>query len=146
VAHLGGLAVPLFGCDASIITPGPGGGGGGHHSVNWVPVGTPGNGGNGGGVFWLEVGGNLQIIAPGAIRANGQAGSIGIPGGVGQYGTGGGGGGAGGVIVILVRGTITITGTLQANGGIGGPGAGVPGTSGGTGGTGGNGYILVRQI
>ncbi|HEY7519232.1 MAG TPA: hypothetical protein VIE36_13140 [Methylomirabilota bacterium] len=81
-----------------------------------------------------------HLVAAGGVsggRAYGEArlvplvGGSGGGGGASQQGaTGSGGGGGGGALLLASSGTMTVSGTLAANGGAGGPSTGPPGGSG----------------
>lgn len=119
---------------------------GGAGATTYTVAGTAGtNGGGGGGGF-----GN-NSSAPGgdggsSVGSNGNAvsnGTAGSGGGAGNYG--------GGVIILLVGGKLTITGTMDCSGGAGGAGGANPGVSspvfgggaGGGAGGGGGGRIFI---
>jgi len=96
---------------ATCCSAGPQGGGGGGYGLagaaNLWGV-TAGNTGLGGGVY----GSNLLTPLVGGSGGGGGAGAAALDG---FYGTGGGGGG--GAILIAVSGTVTLTGSILANGG-----------------------------
>ncbi len=82
------------------------------------------SGGGGGGALQISAAGTLTVA--GAITASGGAGGTSncasggcAPGPNHTFGGGGGGGGAGGTIV-LEAGTVTVSGSTTANGGVGG--------------------------
>lgn len=104
----GGTGAGANGASGQIIYyggPGPGGGAGNY----------------GGGVVLIYVGGNFELS--GAINCNGLNG--GQPGvNSGRYAASGGGGG-GGSIYIVHKGTQTVTGNLEVNGGTGGNAGGI---------------------
>jgi len=115
---------PLYG--------GCGGGAGGNNTT-----GPLGEGGGGGGAIQIASNGTLQI-----------SGSVTVPGAGGQHGNEGAGGGGSGGALLLEAPTVTVTGTVAANGGGGGGGDadgsdgqdGLPGlTAAAGGGAGGNG-------
>lgn len=123
---------------------GANGGAGGNASTSGIsgagggagnPGGAPYNGGSTGstgtgGFLALVVGGNLTIGASGVISSDGSDGGDGGPNG--PY-PGGGGASGGGRVVVLYGGTLSNSGSVQANGGDGGPPAGQPGGAGGAG-------------
>ena len=125
---------------------GGGGGGGGYYSQPATggaggrgTIFTGGSGGGGGGWAYATGGtGTYEVSAP-------AAGS----GGTGAGGVGGNLSGVGGLLILIVRGNITINGTLSSNGATGGtgtsPGEG-PGSnyqSGGGGGSGGGRIMII---
>ncbi len=111
---------------------GPGGGGGGRE-LNQIPGGGGGFG-TSGGTFNGVAGGNTYGSDNHMPLLGGSGG-----GGYGSYnGTGSGGGGGGGAILIAASGTITINGTIYANGGYANPGGG--------GGSGGAIHLLATAI
>ncbi len=95
---------------ADYVRGGCRGGNGGRSSA-----GAGGTGGNGGGSVYLISGGMIMIA--GEINASGGGGNG------GRNKAGGGGGGSGGMIVLDAP-TVTVSGTLFANGGGGGEGGG----------------------
>jgi hypothetical protein len=132
----GALGVPVSTIYSYINIP-PFGGGSGASAL----VGDT-NGGGGGGSFAIYAGGNITIPAGASVIANGQDA---INNTTSSNGNGSGGGG-GGLIVLLTKGTITIAGTLSANGGKGSNGlrpSGAGSTRGGGGGGGGGVICLV---
>lgn len=122
-----------------VTMPGAGGaGGGGGEGGSYAPS-TGGNGaagGRGGGGLLMCIGGNFTFTA-GTINASGSNGSNGTNGSNSPNtsgasgGGGGGGGGAAGFINVVVKGTVSNSGTFTVTGGSGG--------NGGTGSNGGNG-------
>jgi hypothetical protein len=102
-------------------------------------------GGEGGGSFTLLARGTLTVTSTGIVRANGASSISPNTAGLGVVG---GGGGAGGVLLMLAKSTLTIEGSLQANGGNGGDGVdGNGGNAEGGGGGGGGGLIhLVSSV
>ena len=118
-----------------------------------------GGGGGGGGGAFCSNGGNgtaasSEIGGAGGIGpiGGGGGGGAGNPGGAGGAGGSGGGNGStggtgvGGLLIIIVRGNVTITGTISSNGSAGSNGGGpYPGwsTSGGGGGSSGGGRIII---
>ncbi len=96
---------------------------------NWCGSGV---GGRGAGYLLMEIGGNYTFGASSVIRAIGAVGGNGCT----NYDTGGGGGGAGGTVIVLVRGTISDSGTYTLTGGAGGNGGGVNSSAGANSGTG----------
>lgn len=119
----GGIAVYATGW----VDGGGGGGGAGNPGGNAgtsYGTGQSGQAGGlgGGGTILLIVKGNLTIGAAGVISADGGNGGSAGNGVVGAAcGAGGAGGGAGGgSIVIAYVGTLSNSGTIQANGGAGG--------------------------
>lgn len=99
------------------------------------------NGGGGGGSFAVYASGSISVSAAGLISANGADGVNTAP----TANANGAGGGAGGLIVLLSKGTITINGTLKANGGLGSAGFSTLSTGSirGGGGGGGGGVICL---
>jgi hypothetical protein len=125
---------------------GGGGGGGGYYSQPAAggagsrgTIFTGGSGGGGGGWAYATGGtGTYEVSAP-------AAGS----GGTGAGGAGGNSSGVGGLLILIVRGNITINGTLSSNGATGGTGTS-PGEgpnanyqSGGGGGSGGGRIMII---
>lgn len=129
------------GAPASVPSTDGGGGGAGNPGGNGgsgnSPGGAGGAGGSGtGGLLVLMVRGNLTIGSGAVISSNGANGGYGGSGGASPDG-GGGGGSGGGRIIVLYAGTLSNSGTIQANGGSGGSGAG---------GAGGAGAQTIEQI
>ena len=90
---------------------GAGGGAGG----NYAGGDAGGAGGRGGGGLYIECAGALNFASPFVINATGVA------GGNGTANNSGGGGGGGGGTVLMLYGSLTAnTGTISANGGVGG--------------------------
>ncbi|MBI5641303.1 MAG: hypothetical protein HZA17_12850 [Nitrospirae bacterium] len=135
---------------------GPGGGNTGNFSTNPTPSYAYSSGGGGGGYGFAGTnGGGHSTYAPGGIAGGtygnsrvlpvmGGSGGAGGPGSpvTGFVHTGGAGGGGGGVVVIASSGTITVTGSITANGG---RGANSSGTHGGQGGGGSGGAIKLMS-
>jgi hypothetical protein len=135
-------------------TPGPGGYGGGdgaYFSVNLANNGGvglgPGGGTGGDGIAPLaEPGGGVLISVPELRPLRGGS------GGGGGYSTsagncsGGGGGGGSGAILIAANGTVTINGTVRANGAAGGSVSNSGCARGGSGGSGGAIRIIANSI
>ena len=110
---------------------------------------VPAPGGDGGGAVWIVSESEILVGARGLVLAAGAGGGGGP---INVVGGGGGGGGSGGLIGLGAP-TVTVGGTLAANGGAGGGGGGdtgegspgnigtntLVGSTGGTGGTGGGG-------
>ena len=119
-----------------------GGGGGGGGAGGYCS-----NGGSGDAAIF-EIGGRGGSAGNGG-GGGGGAGSAAGAGGSGASGGpsgGGGGNGGGGLLIIIVRGNVTITGTISSNGGNGGNGGGPssPGPSaGGGGGSSGGGRLII---
>lgn len=115
---------------------GAGGGGGGGFASSGAGGGSPYvSGGGGGGTY-----GNERVLP--AIGGSGGGGA----GGTNTY-VGGGGGGGGGAIVIASSGTITVNGSIIANGGVGAGTSTTSGnSSGGGGGTGGSIRLIANTI
>ena len=89
-----------------------------------------------GGTLIICVGGNLTIGGSAVISANGTAGGVANQATSGHITTGGAGSG-GGRVIIVYAGTLSNSGTIQANGGAGGVGSGGSvNQSGGAGGAG----------
>jgi hypothetical protein len=116
------------GAGSSVVSPsggtglGPGGGGGGIASGN-ASNQRPGGGGFGS-IGGTAVGGTpapagSSYGVPTLIPLIGGSGGGG--GAINACGEGGGGGGGGGAIFVASSGTITVTGTIAANGGAGSP-------------------------
>ncbi|MGH7404527.1 MAG: DUF2341 domain-containing protein [Candidatus Methylomirabilales bacterium] len=129
-------------------TGGKGGGGGGASDA------TPG-GGAGGGFATTGARGSTDVDAGYGGDVHGTAQLVPLAGGSGGAGgapdvditsahRGGGGGGAGGAIQIYATGSVTLTGTITAQGGNGGNGYTSGGSSGGGGG-GSGGAILLQS-
>ena len=129
------------------ILNGSGGGGGGSTDSGG------GAGGDGGGGVWLHATTIFFINSSGTITVNGAAGRNGLNTvSQNQHAGGGGGGGSGGGILIKLdhpKAALTITGTLNANGGNGGNGGNAlfhlfnTNYGGGGGGGGGGGRIKI---
>ena len=127
-----------------------GGGGGGSGAPNTNVAGTGGRGtifaGGAGGCGGFGFGGATEPTSLfEASRSNGSpinsgAGGAGNPSSIGQ-GTAAGIG-VGGLLILIVRGSITITGMISSNGAVGGNGTG-PATGGGSGGGSGGGRIII---
>jgi hypothetical protein len=115
--HTAAVGVP------AVIRGGCGGQRGGDQGGGGGGAGDGGDGGRGGGGVWLVARGAVVVEAGGAVSAAGAGGAG------GEEHAGGGGGGAGGMIRIGAP-TVTIAGTVAANGG-GGGGGGVQFTRGG---------------
>lgn len=157
---------------SNIDAPGTGGGRGGTNAVDGSGGGAAGGGGSGG-FYGSSLGMTAAGNGTGGLGTNGVAGvtvtsgfgsesdfrnsiSGGVGGGAGGSGDDGGGGGSyvlggdggagGGAIRIYARGTISVTGSILANGGIGANGASSTlfdgGGGGGGGGSGGAIYLL----
>jgi len=129
---------------AGIFCCGGGGGGGGAN-------GGPGNGGAGGSgtIFAGGGGGGGAQVNTSATSATFEAGGAGTPGSGGggagnPVGSGAtaGGIGVGGLLILIVRGSVTINGTISNNGAIGGSATTSPG-SGGGGGSGGGRIMII---
>ena len=99
------------------------------------------NGGGGGGSFAVYASGNISVPSTGSVSANGADGVNTVP----TANASGAGGGGGGLIVLVSKGTITIDGTLNANGGLGSSGFNTisTGATRGGGGGGGGGVICL---
>jgi len=81
-----------------------------------------GNGGRGGGALLIEVGGALNMTATNAVSVSGSTGLTGsTTGSPSTYCAGGGGGGAGGFLMLLYNTLVSVSGTVTATGGAGGP-------------------------
>jgi hypothetical protein len=110
-------------------------------------------GGGGGGAGYVAAGAAGKGAGPGGGGpAYGTASLLPLAGGSGGGGggaaapnTGGGGGGGGGAVLIASSGSITFTGTIQAQGGAGGAHFGV-GTAPGGGGSGGSVRLVAASI
>ena len=119
-----------------------GGGGGGGGAGGYCS-----NGGSGDAAIF-EIGGRGGSAGNGG-GGGGGAGSAAGAGGSGASGGpsgGGGGNGGGGLLIIIVRGNVTITGTISSNGGNGGNGGfGSPSgpSAGGGGGSAGGGRLII---
>jgi hypothetical protein len=133
----GGIYGTATGFDISLGSGGAGAGGGGR---SYYLGGDGVRGGNGGGLVFLKA--EQTVAISGTITVNGEAGSYGGNGGSGDATTdccsdgcngcdertfsagsgagAGSGGGSGGGIYIETLGSATISGTLNASGGIGG--------------------------
>jgi hypothetical protein len=124
----------------SLFAGGGGGGGGGGAYCTFTPSG---------GTAVNEIGGNGSAgQGPGASGGGGGAGNAagqggpfggpnpnGAPGSAGSTGTGG-------LLIIIVRGNVSITGTISSNGSGGGSGGGSA-LSGGSGGSSGGGRVII---
>jgi hypothetical protein len=151
----GGGGVTGFG---SCPTGGASGGQGGIGGSGSLFAGGGGGGGGAGNYCYSGGAGDNAIFEIG-----GRGGSSGVSGGGGGGGAGSaagaagsgaaggpsggvGGTGVGGLLIIIVRGNVTITGTISSNGlnGGGGGGSASPGSSaGGTGGSSGGGRLII---
>lgn len=96
-----------------------------------------------GGLIFLIVGGNLTIGATGSIQANGSKGGDTGTTALGAGDSSGGGGSGGGNVVVLYKGSLTNSGSITANGGLGGS---VLASSGLAGAAGGNGSTQIAKI
>lgn len=122
------LNAPMIGLNP-LLVGGGGAGGGGAASTPPGPSGTPGAAGTAGSHSNLH----------------GNGGNGGNATGSAMTGGGGGSGAGGGVVVLFVKGNVTITGTITAlggNGGNGGTGSGT-GQDGSGGGGGGGGVVAI---
>jgi hypothetical protein len=127
----GGTYGTMSGMDVDM---GSGGGAGGAHAQPGFECYVGGTGGDGGGALTLIASGTLTIS--GTVSANGGAGAGGPSCMYGPYSAGGGGGSGGGILMLVAGGSIT--GTVSANGGVGGTyGTNYGGIGGGGGGGGG---------
>jgi hypothetical protein len=131
---------------------GPGGFRGGHGpqptSGGFGPGGGAGSGGNGLGGGYGTFGGGPSGGIGGFVYGNAQV--VPLIGGSGGGGARGystwSGGGGGGAILIIAGGTITLNGTIAANGGNGPFGNNVPGLLGAGGGSGGAVRLVANTI
>jgi hypothetical protein len=124
------------------VSPGSGGGGGGGGQTSGglsAGQGQGGLGGAGGGCLIIEIDGDLIIDSTTIFDMSGVDGGSAQAGAT--YAGGGGGGGGGGVLVVLVRGTINGTPTIDVSGGT----AGTPYNTGGAGGAGGAGQYYLGK-
>jgi len=123
-----------------------GGGGGGSGAPNINTAGSGGRGtifsGGAGGVGGVNNGGTApSALFEASIGSGLGAGGAGNP--PSTAGSGGAAGiGVGGLLILIVRGSVTINGTLSSNGAIGGAGSG-PSIGGGSGGGSGGGRIMI---
>ena len=141
------------------------GGSGGLGGTGTIFAGGGGGGGQGGGYCTFSVTpGSAAVFEVGGSGGSGNSGPNPNPtpspinpgysggGGGAGYSAGSGGGGsptpatsgtsgAGGLLIIIVRGNVSITGTISSNGSNGGPGGG--GANGGGGGGSGGGRIII---
>jgi hypothetical protein len=129
-----------------IFCCGGGGGGGGGNPSGIGAAGSRGTifagGGGGGGARGGSIGGDAATFEAGGAGAPTAGGGAGTPAG-GGAGTVGGTG-VGGLLILIVRGSVTINGTLSSNGVIGGVGPGTsPLGSGGGGGSGGGRIMII---
>ena len=120
-----------------------GGGGGGGGAGNYCSSGGSGDAA----IFEIAGrGGQSSTVGGGGGGGAGNPAGAGA-GGAGGGGTGSGGGsGGGGLLIIIVRGNVTITGTISSNGGNGGNGGfGSPSgpSAGGGGGSAGGGRLII---
>lgn len=129
-----------LGGSGSLFAGGGGGGGGGGAYCSFTP--------SGGSAFY-EIGGNGSSgqgsgTGGGGGGAGNTAGSGGSGGGPNPFGSPGSAGstGTGGLVVFIVRGNVSVTGTISSNGSSGGPGGG-GGLPGGSGGGSGGGRIII---
>jgi hypothetical protein len=126
--------------NSSLVAKGGAGGAGGGGVSAAAPGGTGGLGGTGGQIAVLA-GSSASLLGP--IAASAGAGGAG-----GAYGGFGGGGGSGGTVEIFTP-SISVPGSIAADGGKAGDGAasGTAGPIGGSGGAGGaGGFILIGVI
>ena len=145
----GGGGAPGFGNYGGTTGEGPGGGGGG---VANTAVGVPGSGGGGGG--YASVGGNsaYQTFVATGGQKYGTATLLPLIGGSGGGGgaassiRGGGGGGGGGAVLIASSTKITVSGTINADGGRGAGSVNTGVCCGGGGGAGGAIRLLANEI
>ena len=114
----------------TIFTGGGGGGGGGHFPGGTGASGAIEAGGLGGGPSGGGGAGNPQGLAGAGSPVVGTAGAN----------------GAGGLLILIVRGNVTINGTLSSNGSNGGTGGAFPPGSAGAGGGGGSGGGRIMVI
>ena len=121
-----------------------GGGGGGGGAINNQPGGAGGRGtifaggGGGGGAQSFVTGPSGTFESGGGGAAPNAGGGAGNPAGVGGSA---GGIGVGGLLILIVRGSVTINGTLSSNGAIGGSFTASPGRGGG--GSGGGRIMII---
>ena len=121
-----------------------GGGGGGGGAINNQPGGAGGRGtifaggGGGGGAQTVVTGPAGTFESGGGGAAPVAGGGAGNPAGVGGSA---GGIGVGGLLILIVRGSVTINGTLSSNGAIGGSFTASPGRGGG--GSGGGRIMII---
>lgn len=99
-------------------------------------------GGEGGGSLVLLAGGNFTLLPGSTINANGSSGIN--PSSAGDVG--GSGGGAGGIVVLAAKSSVTIGGSIRANGGAGANGVNANGGTQGAGGGGGGGGGIIHLI
>lgn len=125
-----------------------GGGCGNPGGYSGVNAGGRGNGPQApsgmGGLLCLFVGGNLTIGSSGRIESNGNAGAGNQNVNSSYASQAGGGGGGGGRIIIAYRGSLSNSGTIEANGGAGGSYDG--GWTNANGGSGANGAITGPTV
>jgi hypothetical protein len=124
-----------------------GGGGGGGGAANFAggaggrgTIFAGGSGGTGGITGPTPAAGSISGFFEAASQVSAGAGGAGNPAGVAGAGTAGSIG-AGGLIILIVRGNVTINGTISSNGSIGGSCA--PTGGGGGGGSGGGRIIII---
>ncbi|TLM93176.1 hypothetical protein FDY95_11155 [Hymenobacter jeollabukensis] len=131
----GGTGVGLLAAAGITYAP-PAAGGSGDRTINAT-------GGEGGGSLAIVATGNLTVSAGASINANGSNGvNTATTGDVG-----GPGGGAGGIVVLAAKGTLTVGGSIRANGGSGGNGFnGTTTGSNGVGGGGGGGGGIIHLL
>jgi hypothetical protein len=131
--NLGGIGLSQAAATNIIRIPVYGGGAGARNNNN--------TGGEGGGSFSITGQGNITIAGTGSIKANGVSATNLNTAGLGITGSGGG---AGGIVILLCKGTLTQSGTIQANAGNGSSGFdGNGGNAEGGGGGGGGGIIIL---
>lgn len=102
-----------------------------------------GGGGGGHGTFGGAGGGWLTVVARSSIDVQGEIDALGE---LASGGSQGGGGGAGGIIVLASAGSISVTGTMRADGGAGSGSSAIYGASAGGGGGGGIIHLLAPSV
>ena len=124
-----------------------GGGGGGGGAANFAggvggrgTIFAGGSGGTGGITGPTPAAGSIAGLFEAGAQVSAGAGGAGNPPGVAGVGTAGSVG-SGGLIILIVRGSVTINGTISSNGAIGGSCA--PTGGGGGGGSGGGRMIII---
>ncbi len=143
----GTLTAPASGTGGA----GQGPGGGKYLTVGGLPWGTCYGIGGGGGFGTAGEGaypgyGGVSGVVYGSSQLLPLIGGAGGGGGGGSLYNGGGGGGGGGAVLIASSGIVSITGSINANGGVGGSASGVGAGGSGGGGTGGGVRIVATTI
>ena len=153
----GGGVTGGWSCPTGTPSPGIGGTGGSGSLFSGGGGGGGGGGaycstGNAGSNAFNEIGGNGSGAVTTIQGAGGGGGGAGNPAGTGGSGQAGIGSatpgsagtfGTGGLLIIIVRGNVSITGTVSSNGSNGGAGGSGNAVAGGSGGSSGGGRIII---